>query len=328
MASSISYFTICDFNYLHIAIPLANSVFKNCSNPTFSIIISDQHHWISKEDIEKIKERFFNGSDRIEILLDHEIIAESRRAHFYAKYNIIEYCTAIKPFCFNYLLKNLQNEDLIVYLDPDIYVYHDFAPLLALENKIIFLTPHTLHISTSPEEIDELREFRFMQVGVFNLGFLGLRKSDETAKFISWWEAHLEEHCKIDYSKGLFVDQKWMDLVPCLFEGVEILKQRGLNIAYWNIQNRNIKELQVYFIHFSAKSNLTKYKSLEKHLNNYNLIVNQLVQEIRETFPTLSESNEKVKTKFILAKKRNRELANREKKINRVVQKIVKTVFN
>jgi hypothetical protein len=37
---------------------------------------------------------------------------------------------------------------------------------------------------------------------------------------------------------GFFVDQKWINLVPCLFNEIHILRNPGCNVAYWNLHER------------------------------------------------------------------------------------------
>jgi len=38
---------------------------------------------------------------------------------------------------------------------------------------------------------------------------------------------------------GLFVDQKWVDFVPCYWEH-HVLRDRGCNVAYWNLPTRRV----------------------------------------------------------------------------------------
>ena len=62
---------------------------------------------------------------------------------------------------------------------------------------------------------------------------------------------------------GLFDDQKYLDLVPVIFENVEVVKHRGCNFAGWNCDEvaLNSKEEVLYidndklvFIHFAQLS--------------------------------------------------------------------------
>ena len=45
----------------------------------------------------------------------------------------------------------------------------------------------------------------------------------------------------VDPSRVLFNDQKWIDLVPGYFDGVRILRDPGYNVAYWNLQSRQVE---------------------------------------------------------------------------------------
>jgi hypothetical protein len=90
-------------------------------------------------------------------------------------------------------------------------------------------TPHLtgeLDEGYHPTELDILRS------GVYNLGFLGLTRSQETMRFLKWWQVRLHDRCLVDLNRGLFVDQRWMDLAPGLFDGVFVLRDPGCNVAY------------------------------------------------------------------------------------------------
>jgi hypothetical protein len=76
--------------------------------------------------------------------------------------------------------------------------------------------------------------------GAYNLGFIALRRSEESLRFLRWWEERLEDGCRIDVPNGLFTDQKWIDLVPGLFPATHILRDQAYNIAFWNLHERSI----------------------------------------------------------------------------------------
>ena len=65
----------------------------------------------------------------------------------------------------------------------------------------------------------------------------------------------------VDLARGLFVDQRWVDLVPGMFERVDILRDPGYNVAYWNLTHRRITDtpsgyevsgVPLCFFHFSG----------------------------------------------------------------------------
>ena len=184
-------------------------------------------------------------------------IPHSRWFHF--KYSITELNTAVKPYAFEYLFDRYDVER-IVYLDPDIRIYSRMDALAAAfdQGANVLLTPHltaALEDEKRPSEIDILR------AGTYNLGFLAVARSRESMSFLAWWQQRLYDHCVVDLPRGLFVDQRWVDLVPGLFEGVAILRDAGYNVAYWNLSYRIVTRSEdgyevagtpLVFFHFSG----------------------------------------------------------------------------
>lgn len=73
------------------------------------------------------------------------------------------------------------------------------------------------------------------------MGFIAIRWNDKTKLFIDWWMSRLRYNAFNAFSKGMFTDQKWIDLIPGFFDGVYILKDNGYNVAYWNLHGRKIE---------------------------------------------------------------------------------------
>ena len=189
------------------------------------------------------------------------------------KYNMLEFCTSIKPVVFSYIFnKNYEN---VIYLDPDTKAYSEFKELYnLLDSHNIVLTPHLngfLEDDKYPSELDIMRS------GTYNLGFLGLKKSITTNNFLHWWQSKLQDHCLVDLEEGLFTDQKWIDLVPGIFEKTHILTHSGYNVAYWNLAHRKHTEVneehffnaeELRFFHFSGFNPLNP-AIFSKHQNRY-----------------------------------------------------------
>ena len=83
-------------------------------------------------------------------------------------------------------------------------------------------------------------EISSLQHGAFNLGFLGVSNGPEGNRFVDWWSHRLIHFCRDDRSRGLFTDQKWVDLALGFFENVSILRSPRFNVAPWNLSQRNI----------------------------------------------------------------------------------------
>lgn len=154
-----------------------------------------------------------------------------------AQYTILEANTAVKPFVLRHLFERYGLERL-VYLDPDILVLGAMdAVFEALDRASVVVTPHMrdpFRDDASPREVDVLRS------GTYNLGFVALRRGPASSRLLDWWTKKTEHDCVIDFENGLFVDQKWMDLVPGYFGDCEILRHPGYNVAYWNLHEREL----------------------------------------------------------------------------------------
>jgi hypothetical protein len=248
-SGSLQFFTIVAQNYMAYALVLGKSVLRYHPDATFSVFILDDpdRRWR-----DSLSERGFQT-----IYPDNLPLTEYRK--FVFQYNLTEASTGVKPFVFQFLFDH--GADQVIYLDPDILCFRRFDEVFAaLERYRIVLTPHIC--APNPENYFP-GEKGILSGGVFNLGFLALRKSESSTAFIKWWSEHLRYECLSEIDSGLFVDQKWVDLVPSCFEDVFILRNTTYNIAYWNLHERSLEtregtlyEVQssapVTFIHFSG----------------------------------------------------------------------------
>ena len=154
------------------------------------------------------------------------------------KYSVLELATAVKPFLLEHIFHRFAAKK-VIYLDPDIEVFNTLSPLEELlERHSILLIPHI----TAPLDEDDCTpsEVTFLQSGAYNLGFIGLADTTTTRSMLSWWRVRCEKYCVIQPREGLFVDQKWIDLVPGMFGDVSIVRDPGYNVAYWNLHARQI----------------------------------------------------------------------------------------
>jgi hypothetical protein len=151
-------------------------------------------------------------------------------------HNIVELSTAIKPFMFKYL-QNKYAYSKAFYFDPDTVLFSRVDDLVdALDAGNILLTPH----QTEPEEsLIAVRdnEISSLKHGVFNLG---LNASGEAKRLVDWWSDRLYHFCIDNIPQGIFTDQRWMDLVPCFFDGVIVSRSPRYNVATWNLTTRTL----------------------------------------------------------------------------------------
>lgn len=203
----------------------------------------------------------------------------------FEKYTKGEFCFMMKPFSFLHIF-NYLNADKIVYLDNDILVLDEFkeADNYLIEYDIL-LTPHICKNNSSEYS-------SVLTTGLFNAGFLALRNSENSFNFLKWWSRRLEDSCKKDFGRGLFYDQKWLDLSIILFENIKIIKNEGYNVSYWNLEERDLKNdngvykvngKNLIFYHFAGfefDDRITKYS---------NKISDRLKENVRDIFDLYTE---------------------------------------
>ncbi len=221
-------FTLCSINYLAQAKTLLDSFKK--TNPEWHFILG-----LVDKNVDDIDLSFMDCE-----IIEVDAINIDGFEQMINSYSIVEFVTAVKPFYFTYILNKYKDTNKVAYFDPDIVV---LEPLSSLEEKLdtydIVLTPHF----TQPIQDKFLpTEKHVFNTGVFNLGFLAVKRSSNTMSMLKWWENKLRTECILDLTRGYFVDQLWMGLVPAYFDKVLIDKYPGYNMAHWNLHERDLTE--------------------------------------------------------------------------------------
>lgn len=154
------------------------------------------------------------------------------------KHDVVEVCTAVKgPFLHQACSSGA---DIAIYLDPDTALFSTLEPLERwLEHDDILLTPHLVDPNDDPMAILD-NDLSASRTGIFNLGFVAIRTTGEGARFAKWWNDRLLSYCYDDMPSGLFVDQRWCDHVPALFDKVKVVRDPGYNVASWNLSKRQV----------------------------------------------------------------------------------------
>lgn len=154
------------------------------------------------------------------------------------KHDVVEVCTAVKgPFLHQACGSGV---DAVIYLDPDTALFESLHPLETwLETHDILLTPHLVDPNDDPMAILD-NDLSASRTGIFNLGFVAVRAAGEGARFAKWWNDRLLDYCYDDMDRGLFVDQRWCDHAPALFDRLKVVRDPGYNVASWNLSRREV----------------------------------------------------------------------------------------
>ena len=239
--------TIVSLNYLPYARTLSESYLKFHPDHIFYVLLVDR----LPADLDLSRENFEL------VMVENLGIPDFETVAF--KYDILELNTSVKPTFLKMLLAN--GVDELIYFDPDILICSPVDVIFdSLATNAIVLTPH----ANSPNESSPEGEAMLLFSGVFNLGFIAVSGAAEAKRFLTWWEHRCLTLGFAERMSGLFVDQKWINLVPCYFDAVSILKHLGCNVAYWNLHERSLNgtssswtvngQVPLIFFHFSGVS--------------------------------------------------------------------------
>lgn len=284
----IIFTSICA-NYTHKARLLAESIKKQIPDARFIVCLTE------REIPDMVKNPYFD-----EIILAKDIWQENFE-RFIFKHSIVEASTAVKGRFLQYLMESYEEEKFI-YLDPDCYVYSDFEELRqVLDEKPIVVCPHLLQPGNIEMELSSTAH------GVYNLGFLAVRKCEESRRFVNWWTERLALFCYDDITRGIFTDQKWIDLAPCFFD-VEILKHKGYDFSIWSLLDCGLEEQDgkyfvkgdpLRFIHFSGLGAMAE-KCMREWLPKGDHAFKKLYREYDE-YHTLSDRDHVSETPWTYA---------------------------
>jgi len=204
-------------------------------------------------------------------------------------YDALELNTAIKPYVFLHFLQQ-PGVSSVTYLDPDIYVFRPLDRIReGLSQGQLVLTPHiTRPLLGEANPNDQA----LLRAGVYNLGFASVRNEPKAVALIRWWADRCRFDCRVDLANGLFTDQKWMDLSPGFVDSLAILRDPGLNLAYWNLEGRTLARTAdgwtvdsqpLTFFHFSGFDPL-RPKTLSKHQNRVSVGTGSPLAELLADF--------------------------------------------
>jgi len=222
-SKELIFVTVVSSNYLHYAKALGKSIAQVHPECRLVACVVD---W-DQIDVDET-------TDQIQWVLGKELVPEGDFQRCAFKYNSFELACSIKSRIMHWALD--RGYQSVVYLDGDIQLYHRLTEITdtAIDYSVC-LTPHLL--SPLPQDERSPKEHTILSAGTYNGGFVAVRNNAEGLRFISWWTDRLRNDCISDIFGNMFVDQRWLDLVPGLFDGVRVLRQAGFHTAYWNLHN-------------------------------------------------------------------------------------------
>ncbi|CAN5550838.1 hypothetical protein BH23ACI1_BH23ACI1_27090 [soil metagenome] len=218
--------TVIAKNHLPLARVLAGSFRRHHPGAPFHVLLAD-----------RVDGCFRPLEEPFEVLsLDDVRLPNLHRTCF--QYDVFELTCAAKPYLIRTLLD--RGVDQAVYLDADILLLGSLGEILdSLDTDSIVLTPHLTAGLPDDGRRPSLRDI--LDSGTFNGGMFAVRNDPSSRRFLDWLALRLARHGLADLARGQFVDQRWLNLVPGMFDGVHVLRYPGHNVGHWCLQQRQVQ---------------------------------------------------------------------------------------
>jgi len=151
------------------------------------------------------------------------------------RYDTAAFMAAIVPFFGAYFLGQ-KGVEKVIYVDPTVQFFGDLEDIIAaLQSADILLTPR---ITKKFGEAAYGDEKLFLNTGMYDAGFWAVRKTDNTLRFLHWWQARLADRAHFDLCNGMNHAQLWLNYVPIFFDKVMVNKNLGWNVGLQNLHER------------------------------------------------------------------------------------------
>lgn len=264
-----SLFTVCTVNFISSGLVALKSAKKHNEFERFYLFVVDA----DETDITNIEAILKNNNfEWIRIFGPNDLEEKDKvvllNAYFY--YNKIEICCLAKYIGLSYVLKQTNWNKICIFIDADIYFYGSLNSCLdELNNNAVILTPHSLG------PISDDLEHMYLMHGWINAGFIAFNgKHPKSVDILEWLINRISRRGYFAPEYGLSCDQTWLSLLPLIFNDVIFMsKHPGLNVAYWNLDERRVNKYDsgfwasdkpLVFFHFSGFEDISK-GMLSKH---------------------------------------------------------------
>ncbi len=229
-------FTICNFDYLFYALECERSFVEHHSGDWVFYIILVDHPGPTDRQLSELQGLL--SSSQSQFLSISSLFRHSKEVSAMSLYyDITEYSTSVKPWVFDYFLRELSPLSA-TYIDPDIQFFGSLDPdQLAGPSFGIdcVVTPHVLTDSLNAFQQPTLQNIR--ACGSYNFGFVHFENTKRSLHVLDFWARQLVFNALIWFEENLFTDQRFGDMFPSLCS-VRVNRNPALNVAYWNIQER------------------------------------------------------------------------------------------
>jgi hypothetical protein len=252
--SSTIFCTYSDINYLPRLLTMVDSIRRHEAFSRIIVLCLDAETRIQSETLLGPYVSII-GIDELEREFPELVGARSNRKP-------IEYVFTLTPYLIQWVHKHSKEDELVVYLDADLAF---FAPPKLVEEEL-----GEGHVGIIPHGYPPHLRAKLGKYGKFNVGWVGIRNSEEGRECVDWWAKKCLEWCGDEPVEGKYADQGYLNRFPELFKGVNELENRGCNLAPWNTSDQVISQdssgkvilgggIPLVFFHFHGLKRMGKW---------------------------------------------------------------------
>lgn len=143
----------------------------------------------------------------------------------------LEYYFTCTPLLVEYAFRNSAATETVTYLDSDLFFFDSPDRVHnEIDDAPVAIIPHN-HVA---------REKWRDKYGLFNVGWVSFRRSEEGLQCLAWWKERCLEWCNTHVEGERYADQGYLNAFPRIAPHTKILTHKGCNAAPWNLENYRV----------------------------------------------------------------------------------------
>jgi hypothetical protein len=153
-------------------------------------------------------------------------------------YGPLEFCSALKVLGSAHVLRN---EDACLFLDPDMLILESLRESVLGCPGDIVVSAHTFAPYPADGAVPD--DLEMCLAGHVNGGVFLTRRSANGTPALDWLVARTRYQWFVATGLGMYADQQWFSSLFYYFrEHTRLIEDRGVNVAYWNLHERPLRE--------------------------------------------------------------------------------------
>ena len=246
-----AFCTVMDRNYLTRGLALYTSLARHGPTYDLYVLCMDQATWNTLNVLAP------KGLKPVAL----ESVMNRRLKRASEDRTLKEFSITCKSFFMLWLLRRHEDLEMLSFADSDIFFFSDPGAVLGeIGAGSVGITEHRFPARLEPETS---RDY-----GIYNGGWVSIRRDARGMACLEDWSDRCLEWCYDRLEDGKYGDQKYLADWPKRFGGVVVLRNKGANLAPWNVENYHIAvrggqvmadDDPVVFYHFSGLRQVTQW---------------------------------------------------------------------